>query len=149
MSRTSSSGTTTSAPSADRPTRPRRPRVSTRRLLVVGILVCLFLAGIASFYASSHPDGLESVAGDKGFLGSAGSHPGDDSPFAGYATRGVDNPRLSGGIAGVVGATLVFVLAGGLFLAVRRRDRAEDPSDDVVQTSQDDTADTVDTGRDG
>jgi cobalt/nickel transport system permease protein/cobalt/nickel transport protein len=86
------------------------------------------------------------VAGDKGFLGSAGSHPGDDSPFAGYATRGVDNPRLSGGIAGVVGATLVFVLAGGLFLAVRRRDRAEDPSDDVVQTSRDDT---VDTGRDG
>ena len=98
-----------------------RQSVTTRRLVVVGVLVSLFLAGVVSFYASSHPDGLEFVAGEKGFLNSAGTHASDDSPFAGYATRGVDNPRLSGGIAGVAGATLVFVLAGGLFLAVRRR----------------------------
>ncbi len=109
---------------------PTRPRVTTRRLVVVGILVSLFLAGVVSFYASSHPDGLVSVAGQKGFLHSGGSHAGDGSPFAGYATRGVDNARLSGGIAGVVGATLVFALAGGLFLAVRRRDRSE-PSGDA------------------
>jgi cobalt/nickel transport protein len=105
---------------------PARPRVSTRRLVVVGVLVSLFLAGVVSFYASSHPDGLEFVAGEKGFLHSAGAaHASDDSPFAGYSTRGVENARLSGGIAGVVGATLVFVLAGGLFLAVRRRDRRD------------------------
>ena len=49
-----------------------RPRVSTRRLMLVGILVCLVLAGVVSYYASSHPDGLEFVAGEKGFAGSAG-----------------------------------------------------------------------------
>ena len=54
------------------------PRVSTRRLMVVGVLVCLFLAAVVSFYASSHPDGLESVAEKTGFLGSAGPHASDD-----------------------------------------------------------------------
>jgi cobalt/nickel transport system permease protein/cobalt/nickel transport protein len=103
--------------------------MSTRRLVVIGVLVSLFLAGVVSFYASKHPDGLVSVAGDKGFLHSAGAHPTDDSPFAGYATRGVDDARLSGGIAGVVGATVVFLLAGGLFLVVRRRDRDKDGGD--------------------
>ena len=98
-----------------------RPRVSTRRLLVVGILVCLVLAGLVSYYASSHPDGLMSVASQKGFLDSAGSHASGGSPFAGYATKGVANARLSRGLAGLVGATIVFVLAGGPFLVVRRR----------------------------
>jgi cobalt/nickel transport protein len=129
MTKASPSTTTTGAAEPTEPTeaaQSARPRVTTRRLVVVGILVSLFLAGVVSFYASSHPDGLEFVAGEKGFLHSAGSHASDDSPFAGYATRGVDDARLSGGIAGVVGATLVFVLAGGLFLAVRRRDRSDD-----------------------
>jgi cobalt/nickel transport protein len=116
---------------------PARPRVSTRRLVVVGVLVSLFLAGVVSFYASSHPDGLQFVAGEKGFLHSAGAHPSDDSPFAGYSTRGVHDARLSGGIAGVVGATLVFVLAGGLFLAVRRRDRSDASGHTSSDTSSD------------
>ncbi|WP_170212759.1 PDGLE domain-containing protein [Pedococcus bigeumensis] len=106
-----------------------RPRVSTRRVVVVGILVSLFLAGVVSFYASTHPDGLAFVAGEKGFLHSAGAHASDGSPFAGYSTRGVENARLSRGLAGVVGATLVFVLAGGLFLVVRRRDQRDTAGD--------------------
>jgi cobalt/nickel transport system permease protein/cobalt/nickel transport protein len=96
--------------------------------MVVGILVCLVLAGVVSYYASSSPDGLESVAGDKGFAGAAGPHARDGSPFAGYATRGIDDARVSGGVAGIVGGALVFVIAGGLFLAVRRRDRDRDDS---------------------
>jgi cobalt/nickel transport system permease protein/cobalt/nickel transport protein len=91
--------------------------------MVIGILVCLVLAGVVSYYASSHPDGLESVAKDHGFAGSA-AHVDDGSPFAGYATRGIDDARVSGGVAGVVGGALVFVIAGGLFVAVRRRDHA-------------------------
>jgi cobalt/nickel transport system permease protein/cobalt/nickel transport protein len=133
-----SPSTTNPATGAADPTEPTeptevtpsaRPRVSTRRLVVVGILVSLFLAGVVSFYASTHPDGLQFVAGEKGFLHSAGSHASEDSPFAGYATRGVEDARLSRGVAGVVGATLVFVLAGGLFLVVRRRDQADTDGD--------------------
>ncbi|WP_235543538.1 PDGLE domain-containing protein [Phycicoccus sp. Soil803] len=123
-----------------------RPRVSTRRLMAVGILVCLFLAGVVSYYASSHPDGLEFVAKEQGFAGSAAPHASDGSPFAGYATRGIDDARVSGGVAGLVGAALVFVIAGGLFVAVRRRDRAT--SDDV--TSAGATSDAgVSVGADG
>ena len=124
MTRATASTTTTEATEATEGAPLTRPRVSTRRLVVVGILVSLFLAGVVSFYASSHPDGLQFVAGEKGFLHSAGAHASDDSPFAGYATRGVENARLSRGLAGVVGATLVLVLAGGLFLVLRRRDQA-------------------------
>lgn len=104
---------------------PARPRVTTRRLVVVGALVSMFLAGVVSFSASSHPDGLESVADRVGFGDSTTVHEVADSPFAGYGTRGVDSPRLSGGIAGVVGGTLVFVLASGVFLALRRRDHGD------------------------
>lgn len=114
---------------------PSRPHVSTRRLVVVGVLVCLFLAGVVSFYASSHPDGLQVVAREKGFADSAAPHAGDGSPFAGYSTRGIADARVSGGVAGVVGGALVFVIAGGLFLTVRRRDDrgpAEDAADDVT-----------------
>jgi cobalt/nickel transport system permease protein/cobalt/nickel transport protein len=111
--------------------------VTTRRLVVVGILVSLFLAGVVSFYASTHPDGLAFVAGEKGFLHSAGAHTSDDSPFAGYATRGVENARLSRGIAGIVGATVVFVLAGGLFVLVRRRETGATAADTAGDPTRD------------
>lgn len=100
-------------------------RVSTRALLLTGLLVSMFLAGIGSYYASAHPDGLEYVAQRTGISDSARQHASSDSPFADYSTRGVDNARLSGGLAGVVGTTLVLVLAGGLFMVLRRRDDGE------------------------
>jgi len=103
--------------------------------MAVGILVCLFLAGVVSYYASSHPDGLEFVAKDKGFAGSAAPHASDGSPFAGYATRGIDNARVSRGVAGIVGGALVFVIAGGLFLAVRRRNDGTDHAEVGVDQS--------------
>lgn len=118
-------------------TRPGTPdaapgrRVSTRTLLVVGVLVSLLLAGIVSFYSSSRPDGLEYVAEQTGFGDSATSHAAEDSPFADYTTRGIRDERLSGGLAGVVGASLVFVVAGGLFIALRRRGPSGDEPDDA------------------
>ena len=96
-------------------------RVSTRTLVVTGVLVALLLAGIGSFYASSDPDGLNRVAQDKGFSSTERAHASEDSPMAGYDTRGVGDARLSGGLAGVTGAIVVLLLAGGLTLVVRRR----------------------------
>jgi len=37
----------------------------------------------------------------------------------------VDNGRLSGGLAGVLGVGLTFLISGALVLAVRRREGAE------------------------
>jgi cobalt/nickel transport protein len=98
------------------------------RFQVVFLLVALLLAGVVSFYASAHPDGLEFVAEKTGFLESAKDSPTADSPLADYQTKGVGNERLSGGTAGVVGALVVLVIAGGLAWAVRRRG-TEDPDE--------------------
>ena len=46
--------------------------------------------------------------------------------MADYTTRGVEDERLSGGVAGVVGALVVLGLAGGLFRVLRRREPQED-----------------------
>jgi cobalt/nickel transport protein len=93
----------------------------TRTFVALGVMVALLLAGVASFYASSHPDGLEYVAEKTGFLDTAEEHAAADGPLADYSTECVDDARLSGGLAGVVGALVVLVLAGGLAFAVRRR----------------------------
>jgi cobalt/nickel transport system permease protein/cobalt/nickel transport protein len=98
---------------------------STRTLIVVGVLVALLLAGVASFYASSDPDGLAKVSQDQGFAQSEKQHGAGDGPFAGYETRGLGDGRFSGGLAGVVGALVVLTIAGGGALVVRRRRTAE------------------------
>jgi hypothetical protein len=92
-----------------------------RKLLIGGLLVALALAGFVSYYASSDPDGLEKVAEDKGFIATATEHDLADSPVADYAVRGVEDGRLSGGLAGVLGVVVTFAVGGLLFVAVRGR----------------------------
>ena len=95
--------------------------MSSRRFFAVFLVAALLVAGVASYYASSHPDGLEFVAGETGFLDRADDSPAADSPLADYSTKGIDDDRVSGGVAGVVGSLLVLVLSGGLFWGLRRR----------------------------
>ena len=95
-------------------------RISTRALVVVGVLVALFLAGFASISASSDPDGLTKVSQDQGFAQSAKQHRAGDSPFARYQTRDLGDGRLSGVVAGVVGSLVVLIIVGGGVLVVRR-----------------------------
>lgn len=97
----------------------------SRTFFVTGLLVALLVAGVASFYASSHPDGLEYVAEKTGFLDSAEDSATADGPLADYQTAGIDNERLSGGLAGVIGVLLVLGVTGGVAWGVRRRGPAE------------------------
>jgi hypothetical protein len=102
-------------------------KTSTRITIVAGLVVALLLAGIASFYASSDPDGLNKVASDKGFNQHEKTHDLDHAPLAGYTTHGVTDDRLSGGLAGVVGVVITFAIGGGVAFALRRRgSRASD-----------------------
>ena len=101
-------------------------RISTTRLVVVGLAVCAVLAGVVSAWASGHPAGLEYVAQRLGFLDSAGSHGSAGSPFADYGTAGVDDARLSGGLAGLVGVVVVAAIAFGLMQVLRRRSTDDD-----------------------
>jgi hypothetical protein len=96
-------------------------RISTRALVLAGLLVALLLAGVVSYYASGKPDGLNHVAQEKGFADTEKKHHTADGPMAGYETRGVHDARLSGGLAGVTGVAVVLVLAGGLTFVLRRR----------------------------
>lgn len=113
--------------------------MSRRTFTIVALLVTLLIAGVGSFYASSHPDGLEFVAEKTGFLDSADEHGTADGPLADYQTKGVDNERLSGGIAGVAGSLVVLALAGALFWVVRRR--GHDATDGVETADSDVTVD--------
>ena len=106
-------------------------QVSTKAVVAAGLLVALLLAGVASYYASGDPDGLNKVAQDKGFAATEMEHGAADGPFAGYETQGVDDGRLSGGLAGVVGAGVVLLLAGGTALALRRRSSGDDAAEDA------------------
>jgi cobalt/nickel transport system permease protein/cobalt/nickel transport protein len=98
-----------------------------RTFLALGLLVCLLVAGVASYYASSHPDGLEYVAEQTGFIDTAEESATADSPLADYSTRGVEDERLSGGLAGVVGVVVMLLLSGGLFWTLRRRQDTAEP----------------------
>jgi cobalt/nickel transport protein len=101
--------------------------VSTRRLVVVGLVVSALIAGVLSFYASGHPDGLSSVAQSLGFADTARDSATASSPLAGYSVTGVSDARLSGGLAGLVGLAVVGLLMTGLVLLLRRRaSRSED-----------------------
>jgi hypothetical protein len=72
-----------------------------KRFTILALAVALVLGVFVSPYASSHPDGLERVATDKGFLDAATS----ESTYGTYA--------------GLTGTLLVFVVGAGL--ALRRR----------------------------
>jgi cobalt/nickel transport protein len=92
-----------------------------RLFLVAGLLVAIGLALVVSGFASSSPDGLEKVAGDKGFLETAQDHLFADSPLADYKVTGVGNERLSTGLAGLIGVLVTFGVGLALFALVRGR----------------------------
>ncbi|MEU6057782.1 energy-coupling factor ABC transporter permease [Streptomyces sp. NPDC047097] len=96
-------------------------RHSTRRVWGVGAAAALVLAAFFSFYASASPDGLERVAADKGIDREVQDHGLADSPLADYGVAGIDDPRLSVGLAGAIGVAGTIAVGTGVFTVVRRR----------------------------
>ncbi|MGP3914214.1 energy-coupling factor ABC transporter permease [Nonomuraea sp. 10N515B] len=100
---------------------PAPVRGAGRPFLLGGLGVTAVLAGVVSFFASSSPDGLESVAESKGFLGQ-----GTDHVFGGWALA--DYGEVGGipvGVAGLVGVGLVLLVAGAVAYAARSRDKVK------------------------
>ncbi|MEY7979722.1 PDGLE domain-containing protein, partial [Streptomyces pilosus] len=102
---------------------------SRRKVWITGLATSLLLAGFVSFYASADPDGLEKVAGDHGIDEKAEEHPIAGSPLADYGVKDVDDDRLSGGLAGVIGVGVTVVAGTGVFHLVARRRREDAGSD--------------------
>jgi hypothetical protein len=90
-------------------------------VVAVGLALAVALAFLVAPEASSQPDGLEKVAIDEGFADGARDHDLAGSPTADYAVEGVDDDRLSTGLAGVLGIAVTFLVTGAVVLLVRRR----------------------------
>ena len=89
----------------------------------IGLALAMLLA-IASPLASSHPDGLEWVAEQKGFLESAKSPLYKIVPD--YLFPGVSNTTLATILAGIIGVLLVFVVAIAVAMMRRRKTTLEE-----------------------
>ncbi|ORI16362.1 PDGLE domain-containing protein [Rhodococcus sp. 1168] len=104
----------------------------TRRFYVGFAVAALLIAGIVSYFASSHPDGLDSttlqgcqvVGTDTGdtltgscIAQSATDHGMTGTPLADYAIDGRDTLT---GVAGIIGVIVTFAAAGGLFWLIAR-----------------------------
>ena len=98
------------------------PRAISMRLFVaLALSLAIGLAFFLSPYASAAPDGLNRVAGDKGFDNRATLHSvQDDSPIPGYAFPGIGDEKLAKGVAGFVGTLGVFAVGYGLAARLRR-----------------------------
>ncbi len=85
---------------------------------IVGLLLALGLA-LLSPLASPHPDGLERVAEDHGFIDRA-----KDAPFqiiADYLFPGIENEAAATIVAGVIGTLVMFGVGVGLAWLLHRR----------------------------
>ncbi|MCE4948456.1 energy-coupling factor ABC transporter permease [Streptomyces noursei] len=111
---------------------PATPRRSTRPLWLAGLAAALLCAGGLSYYASSSPDGLEKVAHDKGLDTKTEAHATADSPLADYSVKDIANPRLAGGLAGVIGVAATLAVGTGVFVVLRRRKAAADAAPAVA-----------------
>uniref|UniRef100_UPI00404ABBBE PDGLE domain-containing protein n=1 Tax=Candidatus Planktophila sp. TaxID=2175601 RepID=UPI00404ABBBE len=94
-------------------------------LVIVGLALSLLLAGGVSYYASSQPDGFEKAAGEIGFLDTAEESPLKDSPLAEYGVAGVENERLSGALAGLIGVAATAAISFAIFFFMRRFNRGK------------------------
>jgi hypothetical protein len=98
-----------------------RRAISMRLFVALALSLAIGLAFFLSPHASSSPDGLNRVAGDKGFDASARVHAiQEDSPIPGYAFPGIDDEKLAQGVAGFVGTLGVFALGYGAAVTIRR-----------------------------
>ncbi|AWN27700.1 energy-coupling factor ABC transporter permease [Streptomyces sp. NEAU-S7GS2] len=103
------------------PAAPAPARRSVRRVWLAGLAAALVCAGGLSYYASANPDGLEKVAHDHGIDAKTEDHAAKDSPLADYGVKDITDPRLSGGLAGVIGVGATLAVGTGVFVVVRRR----------------------------
>jgi len=89
-----------------------------KRWWIAGLLIALALA-LLSPVASPHPDGLERVAEEKGFLDAARGPLYELIPD--YLFPGIADEGVATIVAGVMGTLLLFGLGYGLAYLLHRR----------------------------
>jgi cobalt/nickel transport system permease protein len=111
-------------------------KLETSTLVAGGVVVALLIGILAVFLASPSPDGLESVAEEVGFLGSAQGPAFEVIPD--YVMPGLANETLAAVLAIVLGTLLLFGVGFAVARLLRRRSQrmAEVPATVAAPTSQ-------------
>jgi len=96
--------------------------VPPRLFVAIALALSIGLGLAVSPFASSAPDGLQSVAvkhafADRSTAGATAAR----APAPGYAFPGVRDQRLARGLAGFAGTLAVFAISMGLGALIRRR----------------------------
>ncbi|QMV42245.1 PDGLE domain-containing protein [Cohnella cholangitidis] len=103
----------------------KQPIVTAKKTKwIVMAVVTLIAAGSISYFASPHPDGLERVAEDHGFIDQA-KEPSWTAWIPDYEVPGIPSPYLKVGLAGVIGALLLFGALYALTKPLARRKEAD------------------------
>ncbi len=90
--------------------------------LSIGAIVVILAVGVGlSQLASSQPDGLEYVAQDQGFAGTADDHALEGAPLAGYGENLASSPRTATAISALVGIAATAGLGFFVFRIARKR----------------------------
>ncbi len=89
-----------------------------RGIVIIGSLISLILVMLSPL-ASSHPDGLEWVAGKNGFLAAAANTV--RGFFPDYSVPGITNPALAKIAAGILGILIIYSLVYGVASAEKAK----------------------------
>jgi len=86
---------------------------------VVGVLL---ISGVLSLFASSWPDGLDSVAEKYGFKDKEAAVIENPTPLADYSVKGLEEQPIATSIAGLLGSAACFGAAFGIAQLVKPKD---------------------------
>jgi len=89
-----------------------------RNLIIVGVIICMVIAVLAPFIASSNPDGLEKSAEQISTSEEGGIY---TAPFSDYLIPVLGEGPLSGIVALIIGVLIALGLGYIAALVIRRR----------------------------
>jgi cobalt/nickel transport protein len=93
-----------------------------RNLIIVGVIICMVIAVLAPFIASSNPDGLEKSAEQISTTEEGGIY---TAPFSDYLIPVLGEGPLSGIVALIIGVLIALALGYIAALILRRRNPPE------------------------
>ena len=93
----------------------------TKNFIIVGLAIAILISIAAPFIASSNPDGLESAA-EKIMNDGVSDEAVLESPMPDYIIPALGESPISGAIAIIIGTLIVFALAFGLGIVLKKKE---------------------------
>jgi len=97
---------------------------TTKKPLLIFLLLALVVAAFLSPFASTNPDGLDRVAHDLGFGGKGEAKGLFKTLIPNYELPGIENKAIATSLAGVLGTLFTFGVAYGLGKVVSKRKKS-------------------------